>query len=88
MSNQDLQESLDRLHAEVDKLQAKDELLRQRLDRLISDVERQIEGPEDDQHAATLIGDLQKQIEQFETEHPRVTGILNHIMVTLSNMGI
>ena len=88
MSKQDLQESLDRLHAEVDKLQAKDELLRQRLDRLISDVERQIEGPEDEQHAATLIGDLQKQIEQFETEHPRVTGILNHIMVTLSNMGI
>jgi len=88
VSREELQKSLDRLHVEIEKLEVKDAALKERLDGLISDVESQLKGSGDEQQAATLMGELQKYIEQFETEHPRVTGILNHIMVTLSNMGI
>ena len=34
------------------------------------------------------LGNVRSAVEQFETEHPRATAILNDIMVTLSNMGI
>jgi len=90
MSREELEESLARLHKEVAKLEEKDGALKERLDGLIHDVERQLHGVEDTdaKNAAGVIDDLQKYIEQFETEHPRVTAILNHIMVTLSNMGI
>ena len=35
-----------------------------------------------------IINKLKRSIENFETEHPRATAILNDIMVTLSNIGI
>ena len=31
---------------------------------------------------------LRDAIERFEVEHPRATGVVNDIMVVLSNMGI
>jgi hypothetical protein len=36
----------------------------------------------------TLVNNVQESIRQLEVEHPRTTGVLNHIMVALSNMGI
>ena len=88
MSKQDLRDALERLHTEIESLGEKDELLRQRMDELIVEVEQQIRGEGNEEHAAGLIDKLQQQVEQFEAQHPRVTGILNHIMMTLSNMGI
>lgn len=88
MSKQDLREALERLHAEIELLGKKDDVLKQRLDALIEEVEQQIAGEGVETDAAGLIEKLQQQVEQFETQHPRVTGILNHIMLTLSNMGI
>jgi len=35
-----------------------------------------------------LEGSVTELIEQFEVEHPRITGVLNDLMVTLSGMGI
>ena len=35
-----------------------------------------------------LMDSLRESVERFEVEHPRATGILNNIMVMLSNMGI
>jgi hypothetical protein len=31
---------------------------------------------------------MKEAISQFEVEHPRITGILNDLMVALSNLGI
>ena len=88
MSEQDLYEALERLHAEIERLGEKDAVLKQRLNELIVDVEKQIQGEVDEEQAAGLIDKLQQQVEQFEAQHPQVTGILNQIMLTLSNMGI
>ena len=35
-----------------------------------------------------MLDSLRDHIEQFEVEHPRLTGALNRIMVSLSNIGI
>ena len=88
MSKHELRDALTQLYAEIEKLQDEDSEVKDRLNELIKDIEEQIEGEGDELHADTLIDKLQLQIEQFETEHPRVTGILNQLMLTLSNMGI
>ena len=46
------------------------------------------QNPDDAEHHASVIARLEDAISRFEVEHPRATGILNHIMVTLGNMGI
>ncbi len=88
MSREDLRKSLERLHSELDKLEGDNELARERLKHLVSDLEHQLENPDDAAHRDTLIERLHDFIEQFEVKHPRVTGIANDIMVTLSNLGI
>lgn len=88
MSTEELRKSLEQLRSEVGRLKGGNELIKQRVDRLISDLEHQLECPDDTGHRVTLIESLRKLTQQFEVDHPQVTGILNHIMVTLSNMGI
>ena len=83
MSSEDVRESLERLRSEIGKLEAGDETVKVRVDELISDLEHQLENPEDAAHKANVIESVRKATEQFEVEHPRVTGILNHIMTTL-----
>jgi hypothetical protein len=36
----------------------------------------------------TLVDQVENMVTTFEQDHPRVAGILNNIMVTLSNMGV
>ena len=86
MGHDDLRESLGELRAEVDKLDNAEINQRARLDSLISEIERQLDADEDDHQS--LIEATKSRIEQFEIEHPRITNILNDIMVTLSNLGI
>ena len=88
MSREEVSKSLDRLRSEINKLDKGDELVKKHVDELIGELEHQLEHSGDPAHKATLIESLRKFVEQFETEHPRVTGILNHIMVTLGNMGV
>lgn len=35
-----------------------------------------------------LVGTLQRESEEFETEHPRITELINQVMTALSNLGI
>jgi hypothetical protein len=58
------------------------------LQALLADIEHRLDNPDDEARNASLLDELRKSVEQFEVEHPRATGIRNHIMVTLSNMGI
>ncbi|MCI0590326.1 MAG: DUF4404 family protein [Gammaproteobacteria bacterium] len=88
MSKEELQKSLNRLRREIDKLEGDNELVRERVSPLINDLEHQLENPDDARHRDPLMESVREFIEQFEVEHPRITGIFNDIMVTLSNMGI
>ncbi|MDX1434975.1 MAG: DUF4404 family protein [Gammaproteobacteria bacterium] len=88
MSQESLRESLDALRAEVDKLESGDREARRRLDALIADIETRLAAPANAEQHETLVENIRDTITEFEVSHPRTTGILNHIMVTLANMGI
>ena len=88
MSEIDLQEELEKLRHEVDEIAAGDDQAREQLDLLMSDIEKKIEVPSDADHHKNLLQSIKDAITRFESEHPRATGILNDIMITLGNMGI
>lgn len=88
MSREQLEHALDRLRAELDVLERSPGADKDRLRALIDEVEGQLDAIESGDDDASLVDSIKAQVEQFEVEHPRVTNILNDIMVTLSNMGI
>ncbi len=88
MTSIKLQNELEKLREEVNKVASDDIGARDRLNLLISDIEKKLDEPSNESHHNNLVHSIKDAIGQFETEHPRATGILNDIMVTLSNMGI
>ncbi len=77
----ELKEVLERLRAEVDTLGV-DENEAKNLTELISEIDAKVDSGE------PLSERVKHYLEKFEVEHPRVTAILNELLVTLSNMGI
>ncbi len=68
-------------HISIDNLEAK-----KHITALIDEIEALNEASSEDKNF--IIDNIKKSIEDFETDHPRATAILNDIMVTLSNLGI
>lgn len=85
MTKQKLLDDIERLRNEIEQLG--DGVARERLNRLLAELEDQMERRMDDNNGG-LMKNLKEAVAHFETEHPRTTAILNDIMVTLSNMGI
>jgi len=88
MTDTKLHEELERLRSEVNRLTDDNIEAKEKLNLLISDIEIKLDEPFEETHHRNLIENVSKSINQFETDHPRATAILNDIMVTLSNMGI
>ncbi|MEQ8231956.1 MAG: DUF4404 family protein [Gammaproteobacteria bacterium] len=88
MSRAELEHSLDKLRGELDALGPEASETRARLAALIDEIEQELATLETAADGDSLLEKLQHQVEVFEVEHPRVTNILNDIMVTLSNLGI
>jgi hypothetical protein len=84
MSREHLQDLLDRLRGELAQLEGSDS--RPRLESLVADLERELAAEQAE--GAGLTQELKRRVETFEVEHPRVTAILNDVMVALSNLGI
>ena len=84
MSREHLHELLARLRGELAQLESSDS--RPRLETLVTDLERELAAEEAE--GTGLTQELKRRVENFEVEHPRVTAILNDVMVTLSNLGI
>jgi len=87
MSHEKIHAAIDALRAAIRKLAVDDSVSRARLDRLVGELQEQIDAGEG-ASPAVLEGSVTELIEQFEVEHPRITGVLNDLMVTLSGMGI
>ncbi len=87
MPQDELRESIEKLRLEIESLDPGDQSSKERLESLVSELERNLSDSDTEQHE-TLVQSLREGIEHFEVEHPSITGVLNHIMVTLSNMGI
>ena len=88
MPEQTLRNLIGQLRAEIDQLPPADEAARDRLTQLIADLETRLSESAEAADHDSLVGSVQESIRQLEVEHPRTTGVLNHIMMTLSNMGI
>ncbi len=88
MERQQLREYLDQLNSTIGDLHASDDD-KSKLTGLIAEIELQLNEPMlvagDPQ---TLVDQVENMVTTFEQDHPRVAGILNNIMVTLSNMGV
>ena len=83
-----LQAELRALRAELDRSVALDSAARPRIERLLRDLESQLEETGEAGARQDLLGGLRSAVQHFEAEHPRATAIMNDIMVVLSNMGI
>jgi hypothetical protein len=88
MSDSELHELIGQLKAEIARLGPEDDEARARLRALVAEVEQRIDPAEEDTADEDLMERLRETVERFEVEHPRATGILNNIMVTLGSMGI
>ncbi|MBI5619072.1 MAG: DUF4404 family protein [Gammaproteobacteria bacterium] len=88
MSRDQLHQALEALRAALAEFGSGDAEKRARIEGLIAALERQIDAPEGSATDAELNAELPTLVEHFEVEHPRLTAILNDLMVTLSGMGI
>ncbi len=88
MSRAELEHSLEKLRGELNALGPEAAATKARLAALIDDIEQELATLETAEDGESLLETVRHQVEVFEVEHPRVTNILNDIMVTLSNLGI
>jgi predicted transcriptional regulator len=88
MDREKLKTYLEELKDEIEKLEEKDSQAAGRLTELTDNIEKNLASPEDDEPYDDLIEGIQNNVEQFEVDHPTITGVLNRISTLLSNMGI
>ena len=87
MSDERLRQSLTELRSELERLEAEEAEVRERLDALIAGIETRLDAPGDIAHHHSLLRDLRRSTLQLEVSHPRATAILSRIMATLGNIG-
>lgn len=88
MNKVELRETLESLRSDLDNLKFREPKSRERVQQLISAIERQIENSEDADSNATVRSDISGAITQFESEHPTLAVTLGRIASSLSTMGI
>lgn len=84
-SKRKLDEGLRRLRSE---LEGADETTRKRMEAWVERVERRLAEGAGKAVQPGLLQELEEEIMHFEVEHPRLTAIINDIMVAMSSMGI
>ena len=67
------------LRSELERLEAEEAKVRERLDALIAWIETRLDVPGDIAHHHSLVRDLRRSTLQLEVSHPRATAILNQI---------
>jgi phytoene/squalene synthetase len=88
MSEDQLRKDLEALRAESDRLEGMAGPARERVQRLIADVERRLERVEDAGQDESLLERLREELAEFEVEHPTVAAAIETMLNTLSNAGI
>lgn len=86
MDEKDIYEHLEALKSELGTSDGLSELAREKMLGLIDRVEEQLPSAEDPED--NLAEQFEAILTEFEVTHPRLTGIVNNIMVTLGNMGV
>lgn len=86
--NKRLQQLLQELHAELGKTGSIDAKSRQDLQNLAQDIEAAVAASGKAVPASEGENQLQRAVLEFETEHPRIAGILGQIADALAKLGI
>lgn len=87
MSELEVSEALYNLRHEIDQLSDSHPEFQERLEIILDELEDTLESNEDENHLH-LVEDIKEAISQFEVERPTLTGVVNALIVALSNMGI
>ncbi len=91
MNRDQLIQSLQNLHEQLQHVEDVDSRSREKLDAMIGDIERSLED-EKKQVASPrhkpLRESLEDSVEYFEVSHPNLTSVINHVISTLNAMGI
>jgi aldehyde:ferredoxin oxidoreductase len=85
MSNQELRDLLEKVHAEIERTETVDDKGRELLRDLDSDIRHLLDSPE---NSEDVIEQLENSIQHFEVTHPVFTTLLNRLMEILSGAGI
>ena len=89
MSREQISGSIALLRDEIENLGADSAAAKLRLESLVAALETQLAESESGSESTSKLNDsVGELIGHFEVEHPRITGILNDLMVTLGGMGI
>lgn len=88
MSEQQVSNALDELRREIEQLELNDQAAKERLSGLVESIEQRLMPGIVEEDQPDLVEDVKDAVTQFEVEHPRITGILNDLMMALSNLGI
>jgi seryl-tRNA synthetase len=87
MAEKEITEALFILRKEVEKIEGDHPELKDKMESLLTKLEHRLEAEEDD-HQLHLVDDMKTALTQFEVEHPTASGIINELMLTLSNIGV
>lgn len=87
MDKQQITEDLTHLVAEIDRLPLENAELRN-LRQLVSEIEDHLEGREREAEQGDINDAADLMIANFETDHPRLTGVLRRVMSALQSMGV
>jgi len=88
MNKEDLHETLERLRRELSALGPEAGPLKDRVNSVINDLERQFQDLDNPGQRATMRDRLATLIEQVESQHPSITSMLDQIMTSLASMGV
>ena len=90
MNREELQETLESLHAELNAARSVDDATRDLLVKLADDIQRLSEQEADEsvdqvEPLSERVSDL---VLKFEADHPQLTRALNQVSAALANLGI
>jgi hypothetical protein len=87
MSHSKLKQSLHRLQTEIADLKSISSAEKKELEGILHSIRQTLDSDEN-ADSSNLQENLNSAIVRLEAAHPRLTAVLNDIMVTLGNMGI
>jgi tRNA C32,U32 (ribose-2'-O)-methylase TrmJ len=90
MDKNQLHETLEQLHSELEKIEWVDEADRQTLEKLMADIEKLTRSRETAHESAyeRLAEGLREGIERFEASHPTATMLMGQVADALAKIGI
>ena len=83
MPHKEIRKDIGDLKSELERTPKETSRFEELLERAVDGIERYT--PEALQE---LVQDLQREAEEFEVEHPKITAMINQVMTSLSNLGI